>query len=227
MTLRACLLALGALLGSAAPAAQSAEPGDAVEAVFGHPARARALLATTLAAPAKTLASAQTLRGTFAHQRYLSETPQPLTATGEFVFARGLGVHWRTLKPFDSTFILTAQGVVQRDEGVETLRASADEQPAVRMLADVFLALFTLDVRSLEASFDLYAMSQGERWLLGLAPKSSAAASVFQRAALSGAANVEQIVLIDRLGERTVVELRELSISTEPPDAAVRALFAP
>lgn len=219
--------AVFALVCAAAASSQAAQPAPATDAVFAHPTSGRALLSTTLAQPAQTLAQAQVLRGVFSHQRQLSEMPQPLTASGDFVFARGLGVYWRTLKPFESELVLSERGVVQRDEGAESLRISAQEQPGVRVLADIFLALFTLDVRSLEASFELYAMSQGERWLVGLKPRSAALAHVFDRATLSGARHVEQIVLTDARGDRTVIELRDIRIVAAPPDAQTRALFAP
>lgn len=219
-------IAAAALLCALAGLAQ-AQPAPATDAVFRHPTAGRALLDATLAQPAQSLAQAQVLRGVFTHQRHLSEMPQPLTASGDFVFARGLGVHWRTLQPFESVLVLSERGVVQRDEGKESLRVSAQDQPGVRVLADIFLALFTLDVRSLEASFELYAMSQGERWLVGLKPRSAAIAHVFDRATLSGARHVEQIVLTDARGDRTVIELRDIQISADPPDAPTRALFAP
>lgn len=224
MSWRAAAFALLCVLVSSA---QAAQPTPATDAVFAHPTAGRALLSTTLAQPARALAQAQVLRGAFAHQRHLSEMPQPLTASGNFVFARELGVYWRTLQPFESELVLSERGVIQRDEGAESLRISAQEQPGVRVLADIFLALFTLDVRSMEASFELYAMSQGERWLVGLKPRSTALAHVFDRATLSGAQHVEQIVLTDARGDRTVIELRDIQIATAPPDAQTRALFAP
>lgn len=219
--------ALAALALAPAQPTQASEAGQAAaDSVFAHPTSGRALLETTLAGPAQVLARARVLKGTFTHARHLSEMPRPLAASGEFVFARDLGVWWRTTSPFESVLVLTDEGIVQRDEGVESLRLSAAEQPAVRLLASIFLALFTLDVRALEANFDLHGKSHGERWLVGLKPRSSAIANVFDRATLSGAQQVEQIVLTDARGDRTVIELHGVEASDAPPDAAVRALFA-
>jgi hypothetical protein len=192
---------------------------------FDHPTTGSALLNTTLTAPAKTLADAKVLKGRFVHRKYLSEIPQPLTATGEFTYARGLGVYWHTVQPFDSVFLLTQRGIVQRDEGAETMRLSAQEQPAVRVIADVFLALFTLDVSSLSATFDLYGKSQAQRWIVGLRPKSAAIGSVFKQATITGAHDVEQVVLVDARGDRTVIDLKDIQYSAAPPGADVQALF--
>ncbi len=192
---------------------------------FAHPATAEALLGSTLARPAAALSKAQVLKGRFTHRKHLRELPQPLLANGEFTFARELGVYWHTLQPFDSVVVLTAEGITQRDEGAETMRLSAKEQPAVRVIADVFLALFTLDVTRLNASFDLYGMSQGERWIVGLRPRSAAMASAFKEATITGGKDVEQIVLIDAQGDRTLIDLADIEYSTAAPDAGVRALF--
>lgn len=193
---------------------------------FEHPTTGSALLNATLTVPARNLANAKVLTGQFVHQKFLAEIPQPLVANGEFTYARGLGVHWHTLQPFDSVFILTQQGIVQRDDGAETMRLSAQEQPAVRVIADIFLALFTLDVTSLSASFDLFGKSQGERWIVGLRPKSATIGSVFKQATITGAKDVEQVVLVDAHGDRTVIELKNTQYSNTAPTAAVSALFA-
>lgn len=193
---------------------------------FAHPTTGTALLNTTLAVPARNLANAKVLTGQFVHQKHLSEIPQPLVANGEFTYARALGVHWHTQQPFDSVFVLTQRGMVQRDEGAETVRLSAQEQPAVRVIADIFLALFTLDVSSLSATFDLFGKSQGERWIVGLRPKTATIGSVFKQATITGAKDVEQVVLVDAHGDRTVIELKGIRYSSQDPGPDVQALFA-
>lgn len=216
MKARVSLLALCLVLVAAAHA--DVDP-------FEHPTTGTALLNTTLAAPARNLSSAKVLTGRFVHRKYLAEVPQPLVATGELTYARSLGVFWHTQQPFDSVFILTQDGIVQRDEGAETMRLSAQEQPAVRVIADIFLALFTLDVSSLSASFELYGKGQGERWIVGLRPKSATIGSVFKQATITGAKDVERVVLLDAHGDRTVIELQDIRYSPAEPGPDVRALF--
>ncbi|HYM34352.1 MAG TPA: outer membrane lipoprotein carrier protein LolA [Steroidobacteraceae bacterium] len=193
--------------------------------VFQHPAAAKALLDTVLAEPSGNLAHSQVLQGRFTHRKYLSESPKPLNAAGEFTFARDLGVYWHTQQPFDSVFILTRQGIVQRDEGAETLRLSADEQPAVRVIGNIFLALFTLDLTTLDASFELYGAKQNAKWSIGLKPKSSAVASVFKQAVINGGKEVEQIILTDKHDDRTIIDLQAVTHTADAPSASVHALF--
>jgi hypothetical protein len=198
------------------------------EAVFDHPVSGRALLDTILVQPSRSLANAKVLQGRFTHRKYLPEIPQPLTAQGDFAVGRELGVYWHTQTPFDSVFLLTQQGMIQRDEGKETLRVASQDQPGVRVIADIFLALFTLDVATLSSSFDLYGQiskqPQTSQWTVGLKPKSNAAASLFKHAIISGDKDVRQVVLADKHGDRTVIDLESIVHGSEIT-AAVRALF--
>jgi hypothetical protein len=194
---------------------------------FAHPVTDPAELRAALSRPAAKLHEAQVLKGEFQHARHLHEIPRPLIATGEFTFVRDSGVYWHTRVPFDSVVVLTSAGITQSDEGGAAQRISANEQPAVRLVANIFMSLFTLDTRSLSRDFDLFGGPQNGRWIIGLRPRNKAIAGVFREATVSGAEDVEQVVLIDAQGDRTVIDLRAITYSSDPPGADVRALFAP
>lgn len=201
----------------------SAAPPDP----FAHRVTDEAQLRAALSLPAAKLAKAQVLRGRFTHTKHLSEIPRPLVASGEFVFVRDLGVYWHTLEPFDSVVVLTGKGLEQRDGGEPALRVNADDQPAVRVIANIFMALFTLDVGILSRDFDLYGGKVPDGWSFGLKPRTRAMASVFAQATVAGQDDVEQVVLTDARGDRTVIDLTGISYSDDPPGADLRALFAP
>ena len=105
--------------------------------------------------------------------------------------------------------------MVQADEGGPAQRIAADEQPAVRLIANIFMALFTLDVASLRRDFDLYGGRQEDRWIIGLKPRAKAIAGVFSQATITGAEDVEQVVLIDAQGDRTVIDLSDITYSSD------------
>ena len=223
MRCRRVLLCLWALLVvPVAPGAPAADP-------FAHPLTSEAQLRTLLSRPAGKLRNAQVLTGKFQHIRHLSEIPKPLVALGEFTFARDLGVYWHTRQPFDSVVVLTGAGLAQSDEGGVVQRISADEQPGVRLITNIFMALFTLDTRSLARDFDLFGGVEDEkknRWIIGLRPRAKAIAGVFKEATVAGSDDVEQVVLTDARGDRTVIDLAGITYSSDPPGADVRALFA-
>lgn len=182
--------------------------------VFDHPQTAEQLLKGPLAQPAAALRGAQVMRGKFVYKKYLKEIPQPLISRGDFVFVRELGIDWHTREPFDSDFVLTAQGITQRDDGKTTMQMSASAQPAVKIVANIFLALLSLDVSSLQSSFMLYGMQKGkpdnETWQVGLRPTVPAIAAVFKEAMVSGARQVEGLVLRDANGDRTEISFSEV-----------------
>jgi hypothetical protein len=197
--------------------------------VFDHPQSAEQLLKGPLAQPAAALRDARVMRGKFVYKKFLKEIPQPLISRGEFVFARDLGIDWHTREPFDSDFVLTAKGMAQRDDGKTTMQVSANEQPAVQVVAHIFLALLSLDVGSLQSSFELFGMQQGApgnaTWQVGMRPTVNAIAAVFKDAVVSGARQVEALVLRDANGDRTEISFSEVQYarSVLPAD---RALFA-
>jgi Outer membrane lipoprotein carrier protein LolA len=195
---------------------------------FMHPVTDEAELRSMLSRPASKLRNAQVLSGQFRHSRQLREIPKPLIAQGEFTVVSDLGVFWHTRQPFDSVVVLTAEGLAQSDEGGPVQRVSAEGQPAVRLLRNIFMALFTLDTKTLARDFDLFGVpgQKENRWIIGLKPRATTIAGVFSEATVAGADEVEQIVLIDARGDRTVIDLTGITYSSDPPGAGVRALFA-
>jgi hypothetical protein len=214
------LLAALIVLVASGAAAHAAEP-----AVFEHPLTAEQLLKGPLAEPTATLRDAKLMRGSFIYRKFLAEIPQPLTSHGDFAFARELGVDWHTRQPFDSDFVLTLNGITQREDGRTTLQQSASAQPAVKVIARIFLALLSLDVNSLQGSFDLSGVQQGRQWQVGLRPKVAAMAGAFREAVLSGGAQVDTLVMWDANGDRSEITFSDPKYSPALT-ADDRALFA-
>ncbi len=204
-------------------AASAPQAGDVL---FDRPRSAGDLVATVLSDTAGKLRQAQTLRGKFVLRKHLREIPAPLTATGEFVFARDLGIYWHTVTPFDSVFLLTPRGASQRDEGSESFRMDAAQQPGVRAALEIFVALFGLDVDSLANNFQLYGVGDSKGWRVGLRPRAAAMSAVFTQAIVSGKAQIEHIELSDNNGDRTEIAVRDMQPENKAPDAQTRALFA-
>lgn len=193
----------------------------AVEPVFEHPATA-AQLERDLAPVAATLRSARTLRGAYTQTRRLRELPQPLVSEGRFVFARDVGIVWRTATPFASDLVITRDAIVQRD-GDTVTRLAAGRQPAVRAVASVFFAVFALDFRELETLFELHSRKTAGGWELGLKPRDAARAA---RIVVRGRAQVDSLALLDPAGDVTEIRLREPSASADAPTAEEQQLFA-
>ncbi len=206
----------------------SAHAADAQD-VFAHPLNP-AQMSALLGSAAKPLAAAPGLRGRFEQRKTLPDLPRPLLSTGDFLFARDLGVWWHTQTPFDSVFILTREGARSRDEGGAETKISADQQPGVAVAARIFFALFGLDFEALSKDFDTYGIPTGAGksagWQVGLRPKLAAMSAVFREAVIDGAEHATRIELRDMHGDRTEILLPEVSILKDGLGAADRQRFA-
>lgn len=198
--------------------AQAAAP------VFDHPANAEQLKQITAPA-ARELAKAPVLRGSFVQRKFLSGIPKPLKSSGNYVIARDQGIWWHTLLPFDSDFILTPNSMVQLDDGKISARLSADQQPGLRVVGDVFFSIFSLDPSGLAGNFEMFGQ-HGERdtWIMGLRPKSSALRSVMSETVITGATRVDKVEFWDSHGDRTEITLSS-SANAAPLSAEEAALF--
>ena len=180
----------------------------AADDVFAHPASVAEL--KTLLAPARSaLASTPELRGRFEQKKFLAGVPAPLQSSGEFSFSRERGIRWRTEKPFESQLELSRAGIVERDPGGAVRNLSADQQPALRVVADVFLSLFALDPQLLVENFETFGAPEGSGWVLGLVPRAGALSSAIGKVTIHGGVRVERVALEDRHGDRTELTLSE------------------
>ncbi|TJY58291.1 outer membrane lipoprotein carrier protein LolA [Sinimarinibacterium sp. CAU 1509] len=202
--------------------AHSAAPEPAAD-VFAHPATITALR-VALTPATRPLQGAQSIRGAYRQQKQLHELPRPLSSSGRFLFLRDTGIAWTTIEPFASELVITREHLIQR-EGDNEVLVSAAQQPALQMVAEIFFAVFSLDFDTLESLFDLYGGANADgSWSLGLRPKQAAGSVVGIQ--INGAAQVEQVLLTESSGDLTRIDLQQVQISQDAPDAADRALFS-
>ncbi|MFA5938395.1 MAG: outer membrane lipoprotein carrier protein LolA [Sinimarinibacterium sp.] len=192
--------------------------------VFEHPVDPAAL-ARVLAPATAGLKDAQSLRGRYRQTKQLAELPRPLIAEGDFLFARTLGIAWRTQTPFAAELLITPDALIQRN-GDEEQRIDAASQPAVRAIAEVFFAVFTLDFNTLTTVFRPYAEPlAGEQWVLGLRPLQPLGS--IEEIEIRGGTLVAQVVLRERGGDLTRIELYEAQSSAAALADTDRARFGP
>lgn len=214
MNLRA--LALAVLL--AAFNAHAAEADTAQ--LFAHPTTAEELRASLLGAALAQIESAKVLAGRFVQQRTLRGLTKPLESRGEFLLARDLGIHWLTLEPVESEFVITRAGLfVRSGDGAQA------RQPQLRVATELLFALFSLDLASLERRFVLSGAGSPASWQIGLRAREASTARAVRQAIIRGGTLVEAITLENGAGAAMHIELREVSTRTAGPSDAERALF--
>lgn len=191
--------------------------------VFDHPVTAHEIR-RDLGPLTTTVRDAQVLRGAYSQTRRLADVPKPLRAEGSFLFARDTGLLWRTVKPFASELVITRDRITQREPGGETVRVSADQQPAVRTVAAIFFAVFSLDFDALESMFQLYSRGFGAGWELGLRPRPGAAGPI-EEIFVSGDRHVDLVRLRDAKGEVTEIRMRNSAASRSGLSADEMTVF--
>ncbi|MDN5873874.1 MAG: outer membrane lipoprotein carrier protein LolA [Sinobacteraceae bacterium] len=229
---RACLrpgrtvcLAAGAMLALLACSAVQAKPVDQVAAVFNHPAE-KARLATMLEPVTHALHGAAAVQGHFRQRNFLHGLPQPLESSGTFMVARGLGVDWHVLKPFNAETILTATRLVQKNADGSEQILGADHQPGLAAVERTFDAMFTLDLDQLEQRFKLYGQEKDGTWTLGLKPRDAALAAHLRAVVIVGDEHPQQVTLYQAGGDRTEIRFADVSVDAKL-NAAQRRLFQP
>lgn len=159
------------------------------------------------------VAKVSVLRGEFTQEKRVAGFKNPLRSQGRFVLARDRGVVWTTLKPFPSEVVVTRERIysVQRD-GSRRVELDGRQQPALRGVNQMMLALVAGDLQSLAARFDAQvAALPGQAWKLSLTPKSAALAKAFVRIELQGDRYVREARIVEAGGDTTVLAFSALS----------------
>jgi hypothetical protein len=144
----------------------------------------RRLLLLSLAAAATPLVSARAqfrgvapgdvLRGHFTQERQIKGFEHPLVSAGDFVLAPGLGLIWRTQRPFAIVTVITPEGLTQEIDGTETTRLTAARLPFLGRLYDLLGAALAGDWQALATQFQVTRQGNAGQWDLTLVPHTGA-----------------------------------------------------
>ncbi len=159
------------------------------------------------------------LRGDFMQTKKVPGFAKPLVSRGDFVLARGLGVLWRTTKPFASELRLTREEIRATQGGQTAMRLDAAREPAVRVINTLMFSLLNGDVSSLGELFEVSGDLQDDSWQLSLLPKPGPLRQVLQRVVLEGNSFVRRIQLFEANGDESLIQLDHLRPDVAPEPA--------
>lgn len=143
------------------------------------------------------LAPGEILRGTFIQERHLKDVPTALYSEGTFTLTPDRGLIWHTIKPIDTTIVLSRGGLLQFTGGTKTQRISASRISAFSELHKIFLSVLSGDRNTLEKIFDVTAKVDQKTWSLSLRPKTLAGAAGMRLLTINGE-QVVQLIRIER-----------------------------
>lgn len=142
---------------------------------------------------ASELIAADAMQGRFVQLKSIPQLPQALRSEGRFLYARDHGIWWHTETPFESTLLLTPDGLRQSYAGSHGELA---RDPGALAVVDIFFSLLSLDFERLSQSFELFGQATDAGWRVGLVPHDAALAAVVQRAVVEGNHSVRHVELI-------------------------------
>ena len=174
--------------------------------------------------------SAAVIRGQFTQHKYLAELQQPLVSSGQFVIAAGHGLIWQIEQPLQVQLVITRQQLVQRSDGEQTTRIDADQQPALRVVTAILMAIFETDTDRLQRYFDVKkeTAADGSGWTLTLQPATAGVRKFIQHVRIQGQgeAQVQHIEIQQAGGDHSEIDLQTDSDGPTTLSEKEKALFS-
>ena len=160
--------------------------------------------ADPLAELGRRLTAPPVLRGDFEQTKTLKGFKRPLVSRGAFVMARGRGVHWATREPFASTVVVTRDRIRTLDAAGGNSTIETRQEPGLRMVNDLLLALLAGDIKALASRFQADLVLEGARgWRLTLLPREATLGRFVTRIELQGDEHVRQVRWVEASGDDT------------------------
>ncbi len=166
---------------------------------------------------------APVLRGEFEQAKTIKGFRNALVSHGEFMVARGQGVWWHTLKPFESTLVVTRTRLFTRaPDGSANNVMDAQAEPGLRQVNELVFSLLSADLDALADRFTITAQAVGaDGWTLTLLPRDANVARFLKSATLAGDRFVQSVRIDEARGDST-----QIRFTHQAPSAALTAADA-
>ncbi|MDR2768755.1 MAG: outer membrane lipoprotein carrier protein LolA [Treponema sp.] len=112
-------------------------------------------------------------RGDFVQTKTISRLGRTLVSRGVFTIARGEGMIWDTRSPYPSIMALGKDYLVEIAGGKKRRMDASGNMTFVR-IAETMSAVFSGNIASLTANFEIYFAETERSWTLALVPKDGA-----------------------------------------------------
>ena len=167
------------------------------------------------AAVRQRLQLAPVVQGAFEQTKTIKGFRNALQSHGEFMVARGQGVWWHTLQPFESTLVVTRARIFTRAaDGTSSNVADAQAEPGLRQVNELVFSLLSADLDALADRFTVDAQAVGATgWTLTLTPRDANVAKFLAKATISGDRFVQAVRIDEARGDTTQIRFSRQSPS--------------
>lgn len=163
------------------------------------------------------LQAGEVLRGNFVQERYLEGFSAPLRTTGKFVLSSDKGLIWQAETPFATTTVMTAHGILQMSNDVETMNLSTRQAPMLAALYDTLGGALVGDLAVLERTFKVTKKVDAVGWLLILVPRDkNGAGKQIREIRIDGNRLVDQVDIVKNSGDRDSLTFLNQTIDQAP-----------
>jgi hypothetical protein len=169
------------------------------------------------------IAQGEGVRARFMQTRTLAATSAPSISRGRVIVARDVGIVWSVSEPYQATYVIGKQGIVELDASGARIASRRGGAGAAQESA-MARALASGDLSMLYAQFEVHASGTPQAWRLLLEPSQPQIAQAIRSVRLEGGAQLQRLQVVARNGDATLIELTG-SMPLGPLSDAERALF--
>jgi outer membrane lipoprotein-sorting protein len=139
----------------------------------------------------------ESFSGTFVQHRKIVVLPLPLDSEGKFSYHHQTGMVWTTLRPVQSTVIISSRGIRMKE--AESVRRTVGSPQVAKAL----LELFSGKLESLSEQFNIESSGSISDWRLQLTPKNDLLAAEITSIDIRGRETTESVSVADANGDRS------------------------
>lgn len=186
-------------------------------------ALAPVLTAAELTLPALTAQLSQQAeqRSRFVQLKTVAGLSKPLRSTGEVLVVRERGVLYSLLKPLPARYGIGRDSLVIEEAGQQRLLQVGDA-PWLRTLGRLLHSVLAGELNGLEQDFYYQLDAVASGWQLTLTPRREPLSLALKQVQLLGTAQVNNVQIVDRNGDRTELQFEPLpNIAVRPDEAAL------
>lgn len=166
---------------------------------------------------------APVVRGTFEQLKTVKGFKQPLRSSGDFVVARGRGIVWHVLRPYESLLVVKPDSLQSRgSDGKVTMQMRAQDEPVLRTVNAMLFAVMSANLAELAQHFEVTGQVAAKGWSLHLVPRDPTLAQWLAAVDLQGNQFVQEVKLQEARGDSSVIHITApvAENALRPQDAA-------
>lgn len=154
----------------------------------------------------KEVGNISVLRTNFEQVRKIDALTRPLVSKGNMLLSKKDGLFWSMKTPFATDLLINKSKMVQLSDDGEKSVVKAEDQPVLYNLSEIFIALFSGNVKAILKNFELEKVTKTDgKWQVVFSPRGMILGKVMKRVELSGSKLLENVQIFEANGDSTSI----------------------